>query len=271
MTYRIRNITIAIALAVVAALLTAFYVKNYQRDVRKDETNVPVYVAKVDIPAGTSGADVARSGMMTKTEIVRRGVVPGAISNPEQLATQVATEPIYAGEQVSTRRFASPSESGVRAQLTGVQRAIAIPGDEHQLLAGTLKAGDKVDLIATFGVKLVGSGEENKFTRIVLRDLEVLRAPNTGAATDKVTSAGADGAYAVMLRVTDTQVQKLHWVFTAAQKWHLELRPATESADSPENVESVYSVLREGVTPKQLKDAGITQLTPAEVAQLGGN
>ncbi len=28
-----------------------------------------------------------------------------------------------------------------------------------------------------------------------------------------------------MLRVTDTQVQKLHWVFTAAQKWHLELRP----------------------------------------------
>ena len=90
MTYRLRNITIAIALAVVAALLTAFYVKNYQRDVRKAETNVPVYVAKVDIPAGTSGADVARSGMMNKTKIVRRGVVPGAISNPAQLATLVA-------------------------------------------------------------------------------------------------------------------------------------------------------------------------------------
>ena len=196
MTYRIRNITIAIALAVVAALLTAFYVKNYQRDVRKDETNVPVYVAKVDIPAGTSGAQVARSGMMTKTEIVRRGVVPGAISNPAQLATQVATEPIYAGEQVSTRRFASPSESGVRAQLTGVQRAISIPGDEHQLLAGTLKAGDKVDLIATFGVKLVGSGEEHKFTRIVLRDVEVLRAPNTGAAGRRRSPRPAqDGAF----------------------------------------------------------------------------
>ena len=46
-------------------------------------------------------------------------------------------------------------------------------------------------------------------------------------------------------------------MFTTAQKWHLELRPATESADSPENVESVYSVLREGVTPKQLRDAGV--------------
>ena len=77
MTYRIRNISIAIALALVAALLTSFYVTNYQRDVRKAETNVPVYVAKVDIPAGTSGADVVRSGMLNKTEIVRRGVVPG--------------------------------------------------------------------------------------------------------------------------------------------------------------------------------------------------
>ena len=76
MTYRIRNITIAIALAVVAALLTAFYVKNYERDVRKDETNVPIYVAKVDIPAGTSGAQVARGGMMTMSEIVRRSIVP---------------------------------------------------------------------------------------------------------------------------------------------------------------------------------------------------
>ena len=138
MTYRLRNITIAIALAVVAALLTAFYVKNYERDVQKAETNVPVYVAKVDIPSGTSGADVARSGMMNKTKIVRRGVVPGAISNPAQLATLVSTEPIYAGEQVTTRRFATPSERGILAQLTGVQRAISIPGDANQLLAGTL-------------------------------------------------------------------------------------------------------------------------------------
>ncbi len=59
-----------------------------------------------------------------------------------------------------------------------------------------------------------------------------------------------------MLKVTDTQVQKLHWVFTDAEKWHLELRPGIDAADSPENVESWYSVLREGVTQKQLDEAG---------------
>jgi Flp pilus assembly protein CpaB len=265
MTYRVKNITIAVALALVAALLTSFYVTNYQRNVRKDETNIPVWVATRDIPAGTSGADAERKSMLKKSEVVRRNVVPGAISNPDQVADLVTAQPIFAGEQVSTRRFSTPSQRGIKAQLVGVQRAISIPGDKNQLLAGTLRAGDKVDLVATFGVKVVQSGEENKFTRIVLRDIEVLRAPAGGTVGSSKIDADSDDL-AVMLKVTDTQVQKLHWVFTAAEKWHLELRPATESADSPENVESVYSVLREGVSPKQLQDAGVAGLVP-----VGGN
>jgi len=253
MTYRVKNITIAVALALVAALLTSFYVTNYQRNVRKDETNVPVWVATRDIPAGTSGADVEGKGMLKKGDVVRRNVVPGAISSPDQVADLVATQPIYAGEQVSTRRFSTASQRGIKAQLTGVQRAIAIPGDEHQLLAGTLRTGDRVDLVATFSV---GGNNGVAVTRIILRDIEVLRAPGGGTGdTSKLESQ--DGDFAVMLKVTDTQVSKLHWVFTAATKWHLELRPGTEAADSPENVESWYSVLREGVRQKQLNEAGV--------------
>ena len=39
MTYRLRNIGIAIVLAVVAALLTTFYVTNYKRSVQHSEGN----------------------------------------------------------------------------------------------------------------------------------------------------------------------------------------------------------------------------------------
>ena len=254
MTYRVKNITIAVALALVAALLTSFYVANYQRNVRQDETNVPIWVAKRDIPAGTSAADIDRKGMLEKSEIVRRSVVPGAISNPDQVANLVTAQPIYAGEQVSTRRFSTPSQRGIKAQLTGVQRAIAIPGDQNQLLAGTLKTGDRVDVVATFGV---GGSNGPNVSRIVLRDIEVLRAPSGSGSDVKITTSAQEGAFSAMLKVTDTQVQKLAWVFTTAEHWHLELRPGIDAADSPENVESWYSVLREGVRPKQLSDAGV--------------
>lgn len=266
MTYRVKNISIAVALALVAALLTSFYVTNYQRNVRQDETNVPIWVAKRDIPAGSSGAEIAQKGMLEKSEIVRRSVVPGAISNPDQIAELVATQPIFAGEQISTRRFATPSQQGIKAQLAGVQRAISVAGDQNQLLAGTLRAGDSVDLVATFAVKLLDSGNEEYLTRVVLRDVEVLRAPASVGAAQKVTASARDGDYAVMLKVTDTQVPKLHWVITTAERWHLELRPGLDAADSPENVESWYSVLREGVTEKQLSEAGVAMLRP-----VGGN
>jgi hypothetical protein len=99
-------------------------------------------------------------------------------------------------------------------------------------------------------------------TRIVLRDIEVLRAPAAVGAEEKITSAGdRGGGFNVILKVTDTQVQKLHWIYTVAKEttgaeWHLELRPGIDAADSPENVESWYSVLREGVRQKQLDEAG---------------
>ena len=254
MTYRVKNISIAVALALVAALLTSFYVTNYQRNVRKDETNVAIWVAKGDIPAGSTGADIERKGMFAKAEIVRRSVVPGAISNPDQVAELVTTQPIYAGEQISTRRFSTQSQRGIKAQLAGVQRAIEIDGGQHNLLAGTLQKGDKVDLVATFGA---GGASAVEFTRIVLRDIEVLRAPAAATESQKITSASErGGGFNVILKVTDTQVQKLHWIYTAADEWHLELRPGIDAADSPENVESWYSVLREGVRQKQLDEAG---------------
>lgn len=250
MTYRVKNITIAVALALVAALLTSYYVTNFQRNVRQDETNVPVWVAARDIPAGTAGADLAGKGMLERSEIVRRNVVPGAISNPNQVEQLVATQPIFAGEQVTTRRFASPAERGIRAKLTGVQRAIAVPGDEHQLLAGTLKDGDRVDVVASWAFP---QGSQIHYSRIILRDILVLKAPVGSATGDKIASGGAAG-FAATLAVTDVQVQKLYWAMKNGE-WHLELRPPVDAADSPENVESSHSMVREGVRETELDEA----------------
>ena len=243
MPYRVKNISIAIALALVAAMLTLFYVTSYQRNVREDEANVKVFVAARDIPAGTPGNEIRR--MLEKSEIVRRNVVPGAISNPAQVEELVATQPIYAGEQVSTRRFATPAERGIRAQIKGTMRALQVSGDEHQLLADTLRTGDRVDVVASIKVD---SEKELHVTRIVLRDIEVLKAAGSASAESKLSQGTG---ISVLLAVTDTQVQKLFHVVKHGQ-WSLQLRPPLKANDSPETVAYVRSIIRDGLSQSEL-------------------
>ncbi len=258
MAYRVRNIVIAILLALLAALMTTYYVTSYKQSVQKNEDEVTVLVAARDIPAGTSAEAVASQGLLTRQKIERRQVVPGAITTAAQIQGLVATQGVFAGEQVTTRRFSPLEQQGVRGQLTGNMRALQVPGDGNQLLAGILKAGDRVDVVTVLRYKVsdvANGGElegdvERTASRIVLRDLEVLRAPSTTAGTKLTT--GSNGSHAVVLAVSDSQAQKLFFVIRGGE-WSLQLRPVVDAADSPESVETIESVLGDGLGPNQFR------------------
>src|SRR5436309_14478617 len=110
MNYRAKNIGIAVALAALAAILTSAYVVNYKRHVQNGEGKVTVLVAARDIPAGTSGADVVDQKMLKEQTVPGKAVVAGAITSADPLAQYVATQDVFEGEQVSTRRFSPPTE-----------------------------------------------------------------------------------------------------------------------------------------------------------------
>jgi pilus assembly protein CpaB len=244
MTYRLRNIAIAVALAVLAAMIVSFYVKQQKDDLQKGQTLTAVYVAKEDIPSGTAGADVA--DMLTRVEVAKDAVAPGAIVRPEDLEGKVTTEKIYANEQVTLLRFANPTEQGVRAQLTGTLRAIQVAGDEHQLLAGTLRDGDRVDVVGSWNVP---ESAKNHFSRTILRDILVVQAATTSEVSKRL-NADSDDKF-VLLALTDAQAQKLFWIMKNGD-WSLELRPTKDPADSPESAEKDYTLLADGLTPPQL-------------------
>jgi Flp pilus assembly protein CpaB len=248
MTYRVRNIVLAVALAALAALLVTFYVANYKKTVQQGEKNVTVYVATKKIEAGMSGGEALRSQSLRSEKVARRSVVPGAISNPAQIEDLVATEAVYAGEQVTVSRFRPVQQRGVRAQLTGNQRAYQLAGDPNQLLVGTLKTGDRVDLVAKFAVKglIVDEPEKEKqVVRTVLRDLLVLNAPESEGTASKLGAAQGSGA-AVQLALTDAQARKVFYT-TQVGSWTLTLRPVVEPSDSAERVELIETVVCDGL------------------------
>jgi Flp pilus assembly protein CpaB len=243
LTYRVRNIGIAAALALLAAIFTFFYVSNYKKNVQQGEQLVDVYVASHDINAGTAGSEVA--GSLTKKSVARRAVVPGAISDPSQVQKLVATQPIFAGEQVSTRRFQPLTEQGVQGQLRGNMRAIQVPGDSNQLLLGTLKTGDRVDIVGSWQHP---ESTQNHVSRIVLRDIRVLQGPTEGKVTSKLASASS-APYSAILAVSDTQSRKLFWILKNGE-WSLQLRAVTKATDSAEGFETSGSVLKGGLKRK---------------------
>jgi len=243
MTYRIRNIAIAVGLALVAALLTTFYVANYKRHIQQTESTVTVYVAKRDIPQGTTGAELIKSGWIKTAEAVQRTVVPGAISNPDQIRNLITRQDVYTGEQVSLRRFAGRAEQGVRSQLHGTLRALSIPGTPDALLSGTLHDGDHVDVIANLKT---GDCSTCFATRDVARDVLVLRAAGISAVA---AGKPGDPSSSVLLAVHDSrEAQKIWFAVENAAGWSLALRPVANASDSPEDIEGITSILTDGAS-----------------------
>lgn len=262
MTYRFKNIVLAVGLAVVAALLVTFYVANYRRSVQTAEESVTVYVAAKAVAEGTSGTALAERKLLRTEEVPRRAVVPGAISDPEEVAGYVVADTIFEGEQITKNRFRTVQEQGIRAELSGNMRAIQVAGDPNQLLAGTLKRGDRVDVVVNLKYKVqqvadvedgstINREADRVATRIVLRDLLVLNAPPASPFATKVTGSSTSSV-AAQLALTDSQAQKMFFVMKNGD-WALQLRPVVDPADSPDSVETIESVLADGLGPNQFR------------------
>jgi Flp pilus assembly protein CpaB len=241
MNYRAKNITIAVGLAALAAILTSVYVVNYKRHVQHGEGKVTVLVAARDIPAGTSGAEIVDQNMLKEQTVPRKAIVAGAISSPDQLSTYVATQDVYEGEQVTTRRFSPPKEQGIRSMIKGTQRAYELSGEPHQLLAGTLKDGDYVDIVGTWQDP---ESVQHHVSRVILRNLLVMRAPDGTGGEEKLTSPNS-GSSSVQLRLTDAQAQKLLFVQQVGE-FYLVLRPPAGSSDSANTFQDSHMMLSDG-------------------------
>jgi Flp pilus assembly protein CpaB len=240
MTYRVRNLAIALGLALFAVLIVSVYVSQVKRDVSSGNKPVTVYVAKTDISAGTPGEEVAH--LLTPMTVPRRNVVPGAISDPKEIADGVTSQQIYQGEQVTDRRFSTSAAGGIRGEITGNQRIIEVVGKPQQVLAGTLKDGDHVDIVATWNA--VENGEHH-VSRVLLRNLLVVNAPTSPAGTTGVSSSANEDT-PVQLRMTDLQAHEFFWMVENGA-WSLVLRPPVQSANSPDNIQDGASIALGGL------------------------
>src|ERR1035437_4979440 len=242
MTYRLRNILIAVGLAIIAAILVSVYVTQYKNHVENGQSGATVYVAARDIPSGTPGDELIDGKYLRKESVKKVNVVRGAITSPTQVGARYVTETIYEGDQLSLRRFGEAGAEGARGQLNGAQRAVEIDAKPAQVLAGTLKTGDHVDVVATWPAP---EGSSHHVSKVVLRNLLVLGAPEGGSSGGSVTS-GSSATTTVQLRVTDTQSSKLFFVVKNGE-WTLAIRPPLRAGERSEALHDAITIAKEAV------------------------
>jgi Flp pilus assembly protein CpaB len=222
-SYRVRNLIIAGALAICAVALMLVYVSHAKKHSSSVSTkSVPVYVATRDIPIGTTGQTLASGNWMQLRNLPSDSVASGVVATPAQLRTFVAIQPTYAGEQIVARRFGTIQQEGLLSDLKGAARVIELPGDAHQLLAGTLKQGNRVDVIGNLPVP---EGGQNHDTVVALRNLLVVKAPSNPS------SSAADQTLSVDLQLSGAQAERLFWLQRNGN-WALMLRPSNHASDT---------------------------------------
>lgn len=238
---RIRSLALPLGLAVLAAVLVGVYITSFRHSVTHSAGMVKVLVASRDIPAGTEGSSVAGGRYLKAQTIPRRAVVPGSITSGAPLTSLVTAGPVYKGEQITLRQFKPLAQGGVFAKFSGNLRAVNIPGEARQLLAGTVSDGDRVDVVAN--AKYTVGSIQRSTSRVILRNLLVLKAPDAPSSSDTQSSAPTSTA---TLAMTDKESQTMLWTMSNAS-WFLALRPTASPRNSRPSIDTLHSILSRGL------------------------
>ena len=203
MNYSVRNIVVAVLLAVCAAVAVVVYTSNVKQRAEADQERVKVYVAAKDIEPGTTGEQVLADKLLVQREVVRSDQAPGALTSLAGLQSKVVSQKIYAETQVIAPVFAEPALVDDSLNLTGNMRAIQVPMDLNASLQGSLAAGDRVDILE--GIEVTNeNGAVTPVVRRLLRNVLVLRVPDE--KDSRLSSA--DDKRGIMLAVTDLEATR---------------------------------------------------------------
>jgi pilus assembly protein CpaB len=171
---------IAIVIALVVALFGAFGVVAYAQgaDSRAvaGQATQSVYIAKAEVPMGTSAAQAVAQQLIVQQRVVARGVPAGALTEVgAQTGALVATSVILPGEIVLASRFGSLPDVTNTQVIPAGMIAITVSLTDPERIAPLLTPQSHIVIFDTAG----GSTSEKAGgtappTRVLLADVEVI-------------------------------------------------------------------------------------------------
>lgn len=175
---RVVIVSIAVGIALIAALATWRYLGSADERAQKDVELVAAYVVSKDIPKDFPGERAIDEQHLVKDQVPLKIFPAGAIVDVQTIRGKVSAVALRAGEVLVDTNFIDVrTASGSLAQriAPGLQ-AITISIDRIKGVGGFIQPGDRVNIIVT-------NGEE---TRFMLQNVRVLLV---GAAAEQQVGA----------------------------------------------------------------------------------
>jgi pilus assembly protein CpaB len=228
-----RILLIALALGLVAAVLTIAYLRNADARSRVPEQVVPmrsVVVARHGISAG----DKITLSMVEVRAIPAGTVGSDAATAVEQVIGQTARYPISPGEPIGEIRLVRAANAGALSfQIPPGMRAFTVPINANRSPATLLVPGDFVDVLAILPPEDLGvaGSPTSDSVATVMQNVQILAVAsqyvqNSVPYDESVRGAPAKQAVSdITLAVTPEEAQFLTLVVQRAKLMAVALRP----------------------------------------------
>jgi pilus assembly protein CpaB len=267
----------ALLLAVISTGVLIKYVQGAEDRALAGEELVEVLVAKENISAGTSAADLASSVVAQRVPAKVRAA--DAVVTFSEIAGLVAAIDVVPGEQLLARRFVNPVNfQGARSASAAVPKnadEVTFKLAPERALGGQLRPGDKVTVVASFESEddlsgdPTGSGPTGKLpdiSHVLLNQAIVVRVQfpedaNTSTKEKNGVAVAPTQEMLVTLAVDQPSLERAVFASEFGKVW-LSYEP--KDADSTQNQlvtrENIYTA-----TKSLLDDPLVTSGQPDEV------
>jgi pilus assembly protein CpaB len=142
-------VVVALLLAAVATVAIFLYVRGVEERAFEDAELVEVFVAQGPIEPGTTAEVASDAGLIARDSAPRTNVPVGAITSLEQIEGLFAIERILTGEILLLERWGTTEEVAIEFDIPEGFEAIAVEVAIPPGVAGFIRAGNQVSLIAT--------------------------------------------------------------------------------------------------------------------------
>jgi pilus assembly protein CpaB len=231
---------LAVFVAVIGTALVFLYVQGADKRAGDKFDNVSVLKATQNIAAGETYDSALAAGKIASADVPKNQLTEGYQTSTSTLKGQIASVPIFAGQQIITSQFGDTVQAASSAlPIPPGKIAISVNLTDPDRVAGNIQNGSEVAIFVTGTLEATAgaasAGADTESTRLLLPNVTVLNVGSPQPPTTSTTTA-EDGTQTteqlprtlLTLAVTQKEAQK---VILASKALNLTFGLLTEKSE----------------------------------------